>query len=233
MVIGFILRCLLLSLFLPISTPNPIVSAIPTPFGQPSEHHPPVPDSHDNSLVQNAQTFSPSSADLHPSLLRRHSQFFSLLDHLSPSASHAKRSFTVDLVAAGLRLIFDHFDLVVATALESWRMQEAYQAVVKEMKDRHGAIGEIVGDRVYIITFTYGALKFSALRTLEDSGITTEIVAEALVVFFETMLELSHYILVMPFQCWLWVENAGRAIWVWIQLALQEPDPLATINASG
>ena len=224
MMIDFILRCLLFSFVLSISTSNPIVSATPTPFGQPSEQAPSVPGSNDASLVQNAPTFSPSSPDLHPSLLRRHNQFLSLLNHLSPSPSHAKRSLAVDLLAGGIRLFFDHFDIVVATALEAWRMQEFYQATVREMKARHGTMGELAADRVYIFTITYGALKFSAIQTLNDVGITAEVVAQAVIVFVETMVELSHYILVVPFQSWLLVEYAGRATWVLIRLIVQALD---------
>ncbi|KAL8654643.1 MAG: hypothetical protein Q9226_003349 [Calogaya cf. arnoldii] len=204
------------------------VFAAPAPIGQLSEH----PSSNDSSI----QAIGPSNSILHPSLLRRHNQVLSLLDHLSPSNSHAKRSLTVDLFGAGLRIIFDHFDLVVAAALENWRMQEAYKAARDKLKRQYaaqgvpGAIGDFVADPVYIFTFAYGTFKFVAIKEAEVTAVTPEIAAAAVIAFLETMVELLHNVPMFLYRCWLLVEHAGRVSWVLIQMFV-EGSPVQAVNS--
>ncbi|KAL8672683.1 MAG: hypothetical protein Q9168_002867 [Polycauliona sp. 1 TL-2023] len=202
------------------------VHAAPTIDGQLLSEYSLLLGSNAESFVQDTQNAALANPALHQSLIRRHDQPLQLANHLSPSGAHGKRSMTVDLVAAGSRILFDQFDIVIATALEHLRMQEAYKATVKEMKRRYGSIGEIVGDRVYIIAMSYGALKFSAVSAAENSGITSEMVATALIVFLEMMVELTHFVLMMPFMSWLWVENAGRAVWVFMEMAMMQDGPV-------
>ncbi|KAL8655507.1 MAG: hypothetical protein Q9226_003018 [Calogaya cf. arnoldii] len=233
MVTGSILRYLLLSLFLSIFTSNLIVSAIPTPHEQPW-----TPKSNDRNLVQHAQTLTHPKPDLHPSLLRRHKQFLSLVNHLSPSTPHAKRSLTSGLVMAGtaaVRIIFDDFDIIFATGLEHFQMQAFYSKL-------HYDFGMETGIMLNSgITVVYGLLKLAVTYRLpqafHEAGLVRVdaakvLVLQAMIAFLGVMSELHHQVVMLPYRCWLRIEEAGEEIWVGIQLLVQGDDPTKRIGAN-
>ncbi|KAL8773655.1 MAG: hypothetical protein Q9209_001421 [Squamulea sp. 1 TL-2023] len=168
-----------------ILTSLPIITATPASFEYPPDHTPSLPGSHDTSLIQKFQPSNTSYPNLHPSLLRHHNQFISILDRLSPSTT--KRSLAVDLIATGLRIIFSH--------LEHYRMTDFYKEMIKRMGGEHRD-----GPTVYVHVFTYGFLRFMA-RYAYDEGLTEEMVVETIVVFAEIMMQVQRFV-VMLYDGW-------------------------------
>ncbi|KAL8785883.1 MAG: hypothetical protein Q9213_003115 [Squamulea squamosa] len=214
-------RYLVLVISFVILTSLPIITATPASSGDSPNHAPSLPGSHDTSLILRSPPSNTSHPNLHPSLLRRHNHSIFILNHLSPSPSLTKRSLAVDLLAAGLRIIFSHLDIAVAAYLEHYRMTDFYKEMVQRMGGENRG-----GPTVYVHLFTYGFLRFMA-RYARDEGLTEEMVAEAIIVFAKVMMRVQQFV-VVPYEGWLWVENGVRAGWVWIQLQLRGPPEWGT-----
>ncbi|KAL8851014.1 MAG: hypothetical protein Q9221_004097 [Calogaya cf. arnoldii] len=225
MVTGSILPYLLFPLLLSIFTSNLIVFAIPTPHGQPS-----IPDNNDGALLHAAQPLTLPKPDLHPSLLGRHNQFLSLVNHLSPSTPHAKRFLTSGLAITGtaaVRIIFDHFDIIFTTAIEHFQMQKFYDKL-------HYDFGMDTGIMLNSgITVVYGLLKLAVTYRLpqafHEAGVVQIdaaklLILQALVAFLQVMSELHQQVVMLPYRCWLRIEEAGEEIWVAVQLLVKDDD---------
>ncbi|KAL8841093.1 MAG: hypothetical protein Q9176_003434 [Flavoplaca citrina] len=212
MVTPFILYHLLFPLFplfLITLTSNPIASAIPTPYSQTSPFPPSLPNQNSKSLIQ----YSP---------LPRQPTDLSLSPHETPSPQHTKRFFTTALAAAGLHLILQNFDIILATAIEHAQLTSFFQ----DLAYKFGSDTGLMLDGIIVVN--YGLIKL-AIRYdinkigMERVGATKIAVAEALVVFAEVMLEVYRSVVFLPTRCWLRVEEAGVDVWVLIQMAVEDP----------
>ncbi|KAL9626248.1 MAG: hypothetical protein Q9204_007458 [Flavoplaca sp. TL-2023a] len=209
MVTPFILYHLLFPLFLSILISNPIVSAIPTPYDQASPFPPSLPNHNSDSLIQ----YSP---------LPRQPITLSTPPPQTPSRTHTKRFFTTALATAGLHLILQNFDIILATAIEHAQLTSFFQ-------DLHYKFGSETGLMLDgIIVVNYGLIKLAIWYDLnkvglERVGATKIAVAEAMVVFAEVMLEVYRSVVFLPTRCWLRVEEAGVDVWVLIQMAVEDP----------
>ncbi|KAI4109106.1 MAG: hypothetical protein LQ339_001912 [Xanthoria mediterranea] len=157
-----------------------------------------------------------AQAEVHPSLVRRHNQFLSMLHRLAPSGSHAKRSLAT-ILATGIHFIFQHFDIIFATYMEAEYMSDLFREMIANLppeirlqRERMMAFGD---PTVFRHTLTYGYVKI-LVAYARDVGLTDEVVENVIFQFATVMLEVTRYVaVVLPFQLWALVNG----IWILIQ----------------
>ncbi|KAL8999174.1 MAG: hypothetical protein Q9169_001953 [Polycauliona sp. 2 TL-2023] len=214
--IRLMLRSILFSLLLSSLTSNAVVYAVPTPSGHPAKHLSSLPVSNDNDLVPVTQDATPLNA-LH---LHRH-------DALT-SNPHTKRFPLGNLLVSGTRLIFQNFDLVVATALAVKEMKEFYQACARLYASSADANDVVTSSDGLndIITISYGVFTLvSWYEQIADVEGTRRraLVLEALMLFARTMGGWVEDVVMLPFRCWVMVQDGAKeAVWVGVRLMLQE-----------
>lgn len=161
-----------------------------------------------------------SYPEVHPSLVRRHNQFLSILHRLSPSDGHTKRSLAT-VLATGIHFFFDHFDIVVATVIEANYMSDFYREMIANLsperclqRERMMAFGD---PAVIPIVLQYGFVKL-VVGYARQEGLTDEMMENAVLQFATIMVEVTRYVgVVLPFQVWALVNGA----WVLIRAFIE------------
>ncbi len=174
---------------------------------------------------------NPAQAEVHPSLVRRHNQFLSMLHRLAPSDSHAKRSLAA-ILATGIHFIFQHFDIIFASYMEAEYMSDLYRDMIANLSpeirlQRERQMVFDVDPTVFRHVLTYGYIKI-LVAYARDKWLTAEVVENVIFQFATVMLEVTRYVaVVLPFQLWALVNGA----WILIQALIEEfVDPAAIVG---
>lgn len=158
---------------------------------------------------------NPAQPEVHPSLVRRHNQFLSILHRLAPSDSHAKRSLAT-ILTTGIHFIFNHFDIIFATVIEAEYMSDLYREMIANLspeirlqRERQMAFGD---PTVFVHVLSYGYVKI-LVAYARDAGLTEEVVKNVILQFATVMWEVTRYVaVVLPFQVWALVNGVSVLI---------------------
>ncbi|CAO1596886.1 hypothetical protein XANCAGTX0491_000714 [Xanthoria calcicola] len=160
---------------------------------------------------------NPAQPEVHPSLVRRHNQFLSILHRLAPSDSHAKRSLAT-ILTTGIHFIFNHFDIIFATVIEAEYMSDLYREMIANLspeirlqRERQMAFGD---PTVFVHVLHYGYVKI-LVAYARDAGLTEEVVKNVILQFATVMWEVTRKRLARRIDEWTVLDGLRyKEVWI-------------------